>query len=176
MRLPQFEADIAPIGDVLTAGEAGEQLLKEEVHKRNARILVETADDEGLSLWEKDFGLPNGTSLDSTLRRGRIRGAISGGQTLTPDRLKSMAVNIAGADTGEVYEDFGNHSVELTVICGDKLPKKNGMDALRQTLDRQMPSHLNIKAIPCAALTLNRAEACHAGMLRIIYSSAPPLP
>ena len=173
MKLPQFVTDITPIGAVLSAEETGEQLLAREIEKRNARTLVETADGEGLSKWEGDYGLPDGTSSDETLRRGRIRGAMAEGQTLTVNRLETLAVSVAGADVGEVRENFSDYSAELTVSRTGKLPETAGIEALRQTLERQKPAHLEISTVPCAVLPLNRAEVCHGGTLHILYADAP---
>ncbi|MCF2618207.1 hypothetical protein JQM68_13590 [Oscillibacter valericigenes] len=176
MKLPEFITELAPIGAVLKAEETGEAILAGEVKKRNARTLVETADSEGLSQWEADYGLPNGTGADDTLRRGRIRGAMTGGQTLTPERLSAMAVNVAGADTGKIREDFDAYFVELAVLKTGKLPEKAGMEALRQTLEQKKPAHLEINTVPCAVLPLERAEARYGSMLDILYADAPPLP
>lgn len=175
MKLPQFVTDITPIGAVLSAEETGERLLASEIEKRNARMLVETADGEGLSQWEADYGLPDGTSADDTLRRGRIRGAMAEGQTLTVDRLETLALSVAGADGGEVRENYSGYSAELTVIRTGKLPEIAGMEALCQTLARQKPAHLGITSVPCALLPLNRAEACHGGTLHILYADAPSI-
>lgn len=176
MRLPRFVTDITPIGATLKAVVTGEELLTSEVEKRNARILVASADGEGLSLWEADYSLPSGSSIDETLRRGRIRGAMAEGQTLTTDRLKTLAVSVAGADTGEVREYFGDYTVELTAVRTGKLPEKAGMEALCQTLERQKPAHLGINVVPCAVLPLNRGEASHGGILQILHGDAPSFP
>lgn len=175
MKLPQFVTDITPIGAVISAEETGERLLASEIEKRNARTLVETADGEGLSLWEADYGLPNGTGVNDTLRRGRIRGAMASGQTMTVDRLKTLAVSVAGADAVEVRENFDSYTTELTVACTGKLPETAGMEALCQTLARQKPAHLEIQAVPCAVLPLDRAEVCHGGVLYILSADAPAL-
>lgn len=175
MKLPQFVTNIPHIQGALEAEENGEKLLSSEIEKRNARTLVETADGDGLSLWEADYGLPNGTGVNDTLRRGRIRGAMAGGQTLTTERLKALAVSVSRAETGEVREDFDSYTVELTAVQTGTLPEKASMEALRQTLERQKPAHLEISAVPCAVLPLDRAEICHGGVLYILSADAPAL-
>ena len=74
-----------------------------------------------------------------------------------------------GADRGEVTEDFAAYAVELAAIQDGRLPAPEGMAALREAIARQKGAHLTATAVPCAALTLDRAEALHGGALELAW-------
>lgn len=50
-----------------------------------------------------------------------------------------------------------------------RLPAPEGMAALREAIARQKGAHLTVTAVPCAALTLDRAEALHGGALELAW-------
>lgn len=173
MRLPESMTKIAPVGAVLTAEEAGEARLADEVTARNARLCVASADAEGLSRWEREYGLADWTGVDETRRRGRIRAAMAGGQTLTRERLRSLAVTVGGAETGEVEENFADYAATLTAVSAGKFPTEGGLSALRTAVEKQKPAHLDVSVVPCAALESERNEARHGGLLRFVWADAP---
>lgn len=43
------------------------------------------------------------------------------------------------------------------------------MVALREAIARQKGAHLTVTAVPCAALTLDRAETLHGGALELAW-------
>lgn len=149
--------------------EAGEALLREAGERVNARLLVGQADAAGLSRWEREYGLADRSGEDGARRRARIYAAMAGGQTLTRERLAALAVSVGGADRGEVTEDFAAYAVELTAVKEGRLPAPEGMAALREAIARQKGAHLTVTAVPCAALTLDRAEALHGGALELAW-------
>ena len=152
---------------VLPGGIAG--LLREAGERVNARLLVGQADAAGLSRWEREYGLADRSGEDGARRRARIYAAMAGGQTLTRERLSALAVSVGGADRGEVTEEFAAYAAELAAIQGGRLPAPEGMAALREAIARQKGAHLTVTAVPCAALTLDRAEALHGGALEIAW-------
>ena len=169
MRLPESVTKIQPVGAVLKASEAGEALLREAGERVNARLLVGQADAAGLSRWEREYGLADRSGEDGARRRARIYAAMAGGQTLTRERLSALAVAVGGADRGEVTEDFAAYAVELAAIQDGRLPAPEGMASLEDALARQKPAQLAVTATPCAALTLDRAEALHGGALELAW-------
>lgn len=171
MRLPESVTGIAPVGAVLRASEAGEALLREAGETVNARLLVSKADAAGLSRWERDYGLADGTGTESERRRARVRAAMAGGQTLTRGKLAALAVSVGGAARGEVAEDFPACRVELAAVGEGKLPSQSAMAALGEAIARQKPAHLAVTALPCAELRLERTEALHGGVLTILYGA-----
>ena len=171
MRLPESVTKIEPVGAVLEAAEAGEELLRAAGETASARVLVGTADAAGLSRWERDYGLADWSGEESARRRARIYAAMAGGQTLTRERLAALAVSVGGADRGEVAEDFAAYAVGLTAVKEGQLPGQDGMAALREAIARQRPAHLTVTAAPCAALALARAECLHGGMLEIMWGA-----
>ena len=98
-----------------------------------------------------------------------LKASEAGGQTLTRERLSALAVAVGGADRGEVTEDFAAYAAELAAIQDGRLPAPEGMAALREAIARQKGAHLTVTAVPCAALTLDRAEALHGGALELAW-------
>ena len=61
MRLPPFLTGLSPIRETLEAIQAGENALSALVELENDRLAVDSADPQGLALWEADYGLPDGS-------------------------------------------------------------------------------------------------------------------
>lgn len=156
MRLPRYLYSLSPVGETLTAIETAQARLESEVASRNAQLCVSTAGEEGLSLWERDCSLPDGTGLSPEERRVRIRTALLGGSLLTRSYLRTLARQLGGADWGEVREDFASGRVTLTAYYEGRAPE--GVTALRQAVERLRPSHLQVDIVPVMALrgTLRR--------------------
>ena len=91
------------------------------------------------------------------------------GERVNARLLVGQAVAVGGADRGEVTEDFAAYAVELAAIQDGRLPAPEGMAALEDALARQKPAQLAVTATPCAALTLDRAEALHGGALELAW-------
>lgn len=100
MRLPEFLTEISPVRETLAALEQGENAMAEAVAEKNGQVCVETATG-GLTLWERDYGLPvrEGAAMED--RRAAVRAAMLGGRTLTPAFLKELCVTLGGRRAGE---------------------------------------------------------------------------
>lgn len=170
MRLPASITSIAPVGAVLSAQEAGQALLSREAERHCQRLLVETTDAQGLSRWEADYGLADWSGTAAAARRGRLRGAMAGGQTLTLERLRALAASVSGADGVQVREDFGAFCVEVTVTGRDGLPSGAALAALNQVLSRQKPAHLRIDLSGSAALE-GRHQAVLWGQMFCVFTA-----
>lgn len=147
MRLPEFITQISPVGEILLALEEAEQQLSSRTAEKNAQLSVATAED-GLHLWERDYALPSAGSISS--RRGRIRAALSGEQTLTRETLEAMAITIGGANRGEVEENFSAHQVTLYALFEGREPES--LEALKEAVARRKPAHLTVNIVPVMAL------------------------
>ena len=155
MRLPPFVRDLSPVGETLEAMERGVSLLTAEAEKRNRQLSPSTA-DEGLSLWERDYGLPDGTGRDTAFRLARIRAAMAGSRTLTVAELEALAVTLAGADRGAVSEDFADWRVTLEAVYEGRVP--GDMTALEEAVRRQKPAHLEVRVTPVEELRANTGQ------------------
>lgn len=143
MRLPEFLLALSPIGGAVAAAEQGKAALEAEVQHRNEQLAVPTA-EEGLALWERDYGLPS--SGDLAARRSRVRAAVIGGQTLTRQQLESLAVTVAGADGGDVEEVFSQWAATLYALYDGAVPEE--LPALKEALERLRPAHLTMDVCP----------------------------
>ena len=142
MRLPEFLTELSPIRETLEAIGRGEAALAEEVEERNRQAVVREAED-GLSLWEADYGLPGGTGRSPEDRRTDILTALAGGRTLTPAYLEELCVTLGGAERGTVTEAFQDWRVTVDASSRGKIPP--GEAALRRALERLKPAHLTME-------------------------------
>lgn len=145
MRLPQFFLDLTPVGETVDAALSETAALEAAVAEENAQVVVATATDKGLSLWEADYALPREASQEA--RRARIREALAGGSTLTKAALEALCVSVGGFDRGEAVEDFPHWAVELWAVNDGGLPGDTA--ALDAAVERLKPAHLAVNVIPC---------------------------
>ena len=145
MRLPEFLTELSPIRETLEALEQGETAMADAVAEKNKQVSVASA-DEGLALWERDYGLPVREGAPLEERRATVRAAMAGGRTLTPAFLKELCVTLGGADRGEVTEDFPNWRVTAEVVTEGRVP---GAPApLERAVEKLKPAHLEVLITP----------------------------
>ena len=162
MRLPEFVTEVSPIRETLAALEQGESALAEAVAERNAQVCVSTAGD-GLSLWERDYGLPVREGADLEDRRAAVLEAMAGGRTLTPALLRELCVTLGGAERGEVEEDFAHWQVTAAAVTRGEVPAD--IARLERAVERLKPAHLRVEVVPGAALKASRRAALHGGVM-----------
>ncbi len=155
MRLPEFLTELSPIRETLEALEQGETAMADAVAEKNAQVCISSA-DEGLSLWEQDYGLPvrEGASLED--RRASVRAAMAGGRTLTPAFLKELCVTLGGAHRGEVEEDFPNWHVTAVAVGRGRFPEDTA--PLERAAEKLKPAHLEIFVVPRGELSAGMAR------------------
>ena len=162
MRLPEFLTELSPIWETLAALEQGESTMETAVAEKNAQVCVASA-DQGLSLWERDYGLPvrEGASLED--RRAAVRAAMAGGRTLTPALLRELCVTLGGADRGEVEEDFPHWRVTAEALGRGRVPENTAL--LERAVERLKPAHLEVTVVPGADLAGQRWAALTGGVM-----------
>ena len=162
MRLPEFLTELSPVRETLTALEQGENAMAKAVAEKNGQVCVETATG-GLTLWERDYGLPvrEGAALED--RRAAVRAAMAGGRTLTPAFLKELCVTRGGADRGEVEEDFPNWHVTAAAVGLGGFPEDTAR--LARAVERLKPAHLEVTVLPGAVLETRFRAGLHGGVL-----------
>ncbi len=144
MRLPEFLTELSPVRETLDAAGRGEAALSAEAAERNRQVVVGEAED-GLSLWEADYGLPDGTGRSPEDRRTDILTALAGGRTLTPAYLEELCLTLGGAEKGGVTEEFWDWRVVVEASSRGKVPP--GEAALRRALERLKPAHLTMEIV-----------------------------
>ena len=173
MRLPEFLTELSPVRETLTALEQGENAMAEAVAEKTGQVCVETATG-GLTLWERDYGLPVRAGGDTQDRRAAVLAAMAGGRTLTPALLRELCVRLGGGDRGEVEEDFPRWAVTALPVCRGRLPEDTG--ALARAVERLKPAHLAVAVLPAAELETAPGIALHGGVLTVMTAQALPLP
>ena len=140
--------------------------MAEAVAEKNGQVCVATATG-GLTLWERDYGLPvrEGAALED--RRAAVRAAMAGGRTLTPAFLKELCVTLGGGDRGEVEEDFAHWNVTALAVGKGRVPAD--IPALKRAVERLKPAHLSVTVLPTADLTAQRWEAVTGGVMMEVW-------
>ena len=162
MRLPEFVTELSPVRETLAALEQGERAMADAVAKKNAQVCISSA-DEGLSLWEQDYGLPVREGAVPEDRRAAVLAAMAGGRTLTPALLAELCVTLGGAERGEVEEDFSNWRVTVSAVSRGQVPENTA--PLKRAVERLKPAHLEVTVVPGAVLGASRREVLHGGVL-----------
>ncbi len=162
MRLPEFLTEMSPIRETLEAIGAGETAMADAVAEKNRQVCVSSAED-GLSLWEADYGMPVREGASPEDRRAAVRAAMAGGRTLTPALLKELCVTLGGADRGEVTEDFAHWRVTALPISRGRVPENTA--PLERAVERLKPAHLEVVVAPGADLAAQRWAALTGGVM-----------
>lgn len=164
MRLPAFLKSISPLGETLAAIDHGAAFLEADTAHRNAQLTPATANST-LSLWERDYGLHDGSGTAADIRRTRIRAAMCGRQTLTCSRLEQLAVSVGGAAAGLVEETPSAGQVTLLALYRDCLPEDTA--ELERAVRLFQPAHLEVQVVSGYLLThcLPRHLALRGGVL-----------
>lgn len=166
MRLPAFLTELSPVRETLEALEQGESAMAEAVAEKNRQVCVSSA-DQGLSLWEADYGLPVREGASPEDRRAAVRAAMAGGRTLTPAFLKELCVTLGGAHRGEVEEDFPNWHVTAVAVGRGRFPEDTA--PLERAAEKLKPAHLEVEVLPGAALEASHRAALTGGVMMEIW-------
>lgn len=142
-RLPECLTGISPAGETVEAAEGEQAALTQAAAHQNARLRVSTADEAGLTLWERDYGLSSAGTVQT--RRSRVLAAMAGGQTLTCPRLRALCLALTDAERAELDEDFSAWTLTVTAVAEGRVPA--GADALAEALERLGPAHLRRNAV-----------------------------
>ena len=162
MRLPEFLTELSPIRETLEALEQGETAMADAVAEKNKQVSVASA-DEGLALWERDYGLPVREGAPLEERRATVRAAMAGGRTLTPAFLKELCVTLGGAHRGEVEEDFPNWHVTAVAVGRGRFPEDTA--PLERAAEKLKPAHLEVTVLPGAVLETRFRAGLHGGAM-----------
>lgn len=162
MRVPEFLTELSPVRETLAALEQGERAMANAVAEKNAQGCFASA-DEGLSLWERDYGLPVREGANPEDRRAAVRAAMAGGRTLTPALLRELCVTLGGAERGEVEEDFANWRVTALPVCRGHVPENPA--PLERAVTKLKPAHLEVVVMPGADLAAQRWAGLHGGVM-----------
>lgn len=174
MRLPKFVTELSPVRETLEAIGAGETAMADAVAEKNAQVCLASA-DEGLALWEAEYGLPvrEGAALEDRRAaiRAAIRAAMAGGRTLTPALLQELCVTLGGADRGEVTEDFPNWRVTAEAVSRGRIPENTAL--LERAVEKLKPAHLEILITPRGELPagMERYAALTGGVMVEIWGA-----
>ena len=102
------------------------------------QLFVSTATEEGLSIWEKMYGLiPD--SIDVDYRRSRIMSKMRGSGTTTAQMIKKVCEAFYGGKV-EIIENFNDYSFD--VVFKDSIGTPPNLNDMTAAIEEIKPAHL----------------------------------
>lgn len=139
--LPPYYEDIHEVRAIMQAEGVEIDDLRQAMDEVLNQTYVDSA-SWGLSLWEKELGLPPAEHETIAERRDRIKSKIRGYGTATIKTIKNVAESY---DKGaiDIAEDFSGYTI--TVYFVDTLGVPSNIEDLKKALRAVVPAHLDIK-------------------------------
>lgn len=143
------------VGPLLETVDPELERLESEMRAACRRLSVDSCDEKGASLWERETGIPEREGLPLSMRRARIRMALRERETCTPRRLKMFVGEMMKGET-LLTERFGDYLLEIREKATDlSVPS---LSAACEALRDRIPAHLAFTLAVEAALRGEEGE------------------
>ena len=137
--LPPFMSAWPEIGALLDALGAELDRLEAGAETLCLRTAASTADDPGLTRWERDLGLSVRSDLGTATRRTEVLAALDFFTTCTPHKLRSMLAHMTGGVV-TLTESPAAGTISAAVTAEDAVPAD--LRGVQNALRRAVPAHL----------------------------------
>lgn len=158
--LPPSVGKMNVIGPILETIDPELDRVERETRSACQRLAVDTCDEKGAELWEKETGIEVRDGLPLAMRKTLIRLALRKRETCTPERLKAF-LNQMLAGPVELTELFSDYALMLRVRITDFLVPS--LTTVLRELRGRIPAHLDFSLE--ASAELQGAE----GSLRMLH-------
>lgn len=140
--LPECLQDVVELQQIENQTSSEADTIRAEFNNIQSQKFVQTATDEGLSLWEKEYGIENEPGNDDIARREIITAKIRGTGTTTKQLIKDMAQAFSGSEATvvEVPEEY-KFIIKFVGTIG--IPKN--MTGLTKAIEEIKPAHLGFE-------------------------------
>lgn len=142
--LSKLETSMRQMDELLEAEQMEIDRMHVEVEKQHERMCVKTADEAGIILWEKEYGLIHDSSLTLQQKRARVLAKMNSGETATPSMLAGLVKQVIDADYVNIIEYPAEYYFE--VLVGTRYLADN-MQIAKDAIDEARPAHLDYKFI-----------------------------
>lgn len=142
--LSKLEASMRQMDELLEAEQMEIDRMHAELEKQHERVCVKTADEAGLILWEKEYGLIRDSSLTLNQKKARVLAKMNSGETATRSMLAGLVKQVIDADYVEIIEYPLEYYFE--VLVGTQYLAEN-MQIAKDAIDEARPAHLDFEFI-----------------------------
>ena len=137
--LAPLESAMKHMGELLDVEQQEIDRLQEEVEKQYVRLCVNTSDEAGIILWEKEYGLIHDSSLTLGQMKARVLARMNSGETATKAMLESLVKQVVDADYVSIIEYPSEYRFEVWV--GTQYIVEN-LQIAKDAVDEARPAHL----------------------------------
>lgn len=138
--LPQRLKKSVEICDIQNALNKFIELTEEKRNEIILQLNLESA-TWGLSLWEKQYGIPVDISKDYEFRRSRIKSKMRGTGTTTVELIKNISESFVNGEV-EVIEHNEEYYFEVKMVSVKGIPPN--MQDLKDAIEEAKPAHLGV--------------------------------
>lgn len=142
--LSPLEAEMKQMADLLGVEQEELNLLLKEIEKMYLRLRVKSADEDGITLWETEYGIQHNTALTIEQRRAKVLAKMNSGLSATKEMLENLVKQILDADDVKIVEYPAEYRFEIYVHT--QFFEENMMIA-DDAVSEARPAHLAYKFI-----------------------------
>jgi len=138
---PVFKGFHAFMG-IVDGEQVAVEALWDAVQQALEEQFIETAEENGLSRWEKALGITSRASEDYAERRFRILAVMSSQLPYTIRELEKRLVFLCTQDGYEVELDHENFSLSVSVA----LEARSSLETVQKLLEKMVPANIVVSA------------------------------
>lgn len=142
--LSPLETEMKQMAELFGVEQDEMVLLMQALEKMYQRLYVKSADEEGLCLWEAEYGIWHNQMLSIEQRRAKILAKMNSGISATKAMLENLVKQILNADTVRIIEYPAEYRFEIYVHT--QRFEENMMLA-EDAVSEARPAHLAYKFI-----------------------------
>lgn len=137
--LPWYYADSRIMNEIIHAQSKEIVFIRNKILYLLEQLYVDTADEFGIYLWEKELGITptEGASLD--LRKAVVKAKLRRPPIMTPKQIDSIINLFFEQGTAHAHHIEGTYHLDIEIPWEENL---KWAEAMREALERAKPAHL----------------------------------
>ena len=153
--MPSVYDGVVEMNDIINCQERGLSISRAEMYAAFANTFVLTADESGITLFEKMLNITaNARTEDLEFRRDRVLNRLSMSPPFTFRFLKQKLDEIIGVGAWDAYIDFDNY----TLYIESSAANQNWYQEVEFTIGRIKPCNMVFINVPRTTMNLNISE------------------
>lgn len=142
--LSPLETEMKQMSELFGVEQDELSLLLQELENMYRRLYVKSADEEGLCLWESEYGIWHNQVLSIEHRRAKILAKMNSGISATKTMLENLVKQILNADAVKIIEYPAEYRFEIYVHTQSF---EENMMLADEAVSEARPAHLAYKFI-----------------------------
>jgi hypothetical protein len=145
--LPWYYKDSQIMNEIINAQSEEIVAAREIILYVLAQFYVDTADDFGLGLWEKELGLTPAEGASKDLRRAQIKAKLQRPPIMTPLQIQSIVNLFINGKTAKVMECPGTYHFRIDIPFGDLIWRAEMLEAVEEAKPAHLGFHIRYTLI-----------------------------